>query len=158
MSLRQIKAAVNKLKKVGSLTKQGSARASGRLYLVVPLKRKVVDQSEVLQELTQELIQEQREPNKVKNWVPCVLTPAEGYNSKPTFGIFALMGDNDYVNTLAEISVYPNDLLWDEALIIDDKGELFPLDRLEEATDAILGNEPPKGRGILFYDPENFLP
>lgn len=77
---------------------------------------------------------------EVKGWVPGVLLRAETHSRNAVEGSLILLEPTGRGWTYAgvEVSPSPNDLRWNEAHIVDDEADLFPLNRWEEAVEGIL--------------------
>lgn len=147
MGFREIKAALRRLEN------EGGEKAAKALILAVPYKRGAApERAEIVRQIAKnrgETVAEVKE--MLKGWVPGVLIRAESYDSHPAEADLAMIQPGSSYEHGGEI-VYPrpDDLRWNEAHIIDNNGELFPLDRWEDAVSGILYGS--KGRGEMYFE------
>lgn len=143
MGIRQIKSALRRLENEGGDTR--------RLILAVPVKRGVFDRDEAIRAIAREHGESKAEVTKTyKGAQVGVLVRAESHDSRPMKADLVMLGDDVYVGTGEIVYPSPGDLRWSEAKIIDDNGEIFDLDRLDDAVDGILyGSD---RRGGLYYE------
>ena len=146
--MREIKAALRRLEN------EGGDKAAKALILAVPYKRGAApeERAEMIREIAQNRGESITEVTKmVKGWVPGVLIRAESWDSHPAEADLAMIQPGSSYEHAGDI-VYPSpdDLRWNEAHIIDYNGELFPLDRWEEAVSGILYGS--RGRGQMYFE------
>jgi len=150
MGLREIKAALRRLEN------EGGDKAAKLLILAVPYKRgSAPERSEIVQQVAKNRDETVAEVKPyLKGWVPGVLIRAESYDSHPAEADLAMLQPGGSFEHAGEI-VYPHpeDLRWNEAEIIDNNGELFPLDRWEDAVSGILYGS--RGRGQMYFEAYN---
>lgn len=153
MGLREIKAALRRLES------EGGEKAAKALIIVVPYKRgkAPTDRAAMIQaaakyrgdndtgvaEVTEE----------VKGWVPGILLRAEAHKQKPVEGSLILLEPTGKGWTYAgdETNPSPDDLRWNEAMIVDDETDLFPLDCWKKAVEGILYGTGRWSRGNLYF-------
>lgn len=151
MGLRQIKAALRRL--------EAEEDEAPRLILAVPYKRGKApadraamvraaakfrgDNAEAIADVQQE----------VKGWVPGVLLRAETHDRNAVEGSLILLEPTGKGWTYAGdgVSPSPDDLRWNEAMIVDDETDLFPLGRWEEAVEGILYGTGRWSRGNMYF-------
>jgi hypothetical protein len=149
VGLREIKAALRRLEN------EGGDKAAKALILAVPYKRGAApeERAEMIREIAQNRGESITEVTKmVKGWVPGVLIRAESYDSHPAEADLAMIQPGSSYEHAGDNIVYPrpDDLRWNEAHIIDYNGELFPLDRWEEAVSGILYGS--RGRDRMYFE------
>ena len=150
MGLREIKAALRRLEVEGAaplliLTvpyKRGKAPAE-RAVMVRAAAKYRGDNAEGIADVRRE----------VKGWVPGVLIRAEAHAQSPVEGQLILLEPTGKGWTYAgdEVSPDPADLRWNDAQIVDDEADLFPLDRWEAAVEGILYGTGRWSRGNMYF-------
>jgi hypothetical protein len=147
VGLREIKAALRRLEN------EGGDKATKKLILAVPFKRgqSGYERSEIVALIAAGRGESKAEVSKmVAGWQPGILIKAEDYDYRPGEGDLALLGDGQFEHAGEIVYPRPEELRWNEAQIIDDNAELFPLDRWEEAVSGILYGS--KGRGSMYFE------
>jgi hypothetical protein len=151
MGLREIKAALRRLEN------EGGDKAVAKLILAVPFKRgqSGYERSEIVGFIAKGRGESKAEVSKmVTGWQPGILIKAADYDYRPGEGDLALVTEGQFEHAGEIVYFRPDELKWNEAQIIDDGAELFPLDRWEEAVSGILYGSKGSGRGMYFepYD------
>jgi hypothetical protein len=153
MGIRQIKAALQRIENEGGDTR--------RLFLAVPTKRGIFTRNEVIRAIARQRGESEEEVRYTFRGDPVgVIIRAESYDSQPMEADLAFLGPSLYETTGNIVYPSPGDLRWSESRIVDDNGELFGLDRLDDAVNSILygyDNHTPSGRpeGDPYYEPRS---
>ena len=152
MSIRTIKTALARL------NREGGEAAAKKLILAVPYKRGAApERDEIIAMIAKDRGEAVAEvKTMLRGSAPGVLIRAEDYNSHPAEANLAMIADGTYEHAGEIVYPRPEDLRWSEAQIIDDNGELYALDRWEEAVAGILyGSDGRRGGmwGGMYFTP-----
>lgn len=147
MGLREIKQALRRLEN------EGGEKAAKALILAVPYKRgEAPERAEIIRQIAHNRGETVAEVKKmVAGWVPGVLIRAEAHDWHPAEADLAMIQPGSSYEHGGEIvHPRPDDLRWNEAEIVDYNGELFPLDRWEEAVAGILYGS--RGKDQMYFE------